>query len=535
MTETKRFDYVIVGAGSAGCALAARLAERKRSSVALLEAGPKDRNPWIHIPVGYYRTKSNPRITWGYSTEPEPELNGRTIDCPRGRVLGGSSSINGLLYVRGHPLDYDGWRQQGATGWAWKDMLPIFRRMENHEHGKNNWHGRGGPLGVAEMRYRNPLMDAYVHAASGYGISANDDINGPVQDGFGYFQLTLRNGRRCSSATAYGINSSLPSNLSLITDAQVGRVIFAGRRALGVELINSGRRILANREVVLCAGAIGSPQILELSGIGDPEILQSLGIRVICPNNAVGNNLQDHFQVKLVYRVSNVATINDVLNSPIRKALVASEYALRRTGLMTVGAAQVYGFVRVDPAATRPDMQIHAWPGSTEDPAKGMDPFSAFTSSVSQLRPNSRGSVHIRADDPRTAPAIRANYLKEDKDRQFVLASVKLARQIAQRKELAEFVVAEHLPGKDAQFDDEILDFIRSKGSTNYHPAGTCRIGPRGEGVVGPDLRVHGLDGLRVADASVMPSIVSGNTNAPAIAIGERLADILTDPLVTKE
>ena len=523
------FDYVIVGAGSAGCALAGRLAERTSASIALLEAGPKDRNPWIHIPVGYYRTKSSPRLTWEYRTEPEAELKGRRIGWPRGKVVGGSSSINGLLYVRGHPLDYDDWARQGAAGWAWESMLPIFKRMEDQERGGDDWHGTGGPLGVVDLRPKHPVMDAYIAAAGRCGLPANDDFNGAEQDGIGYFQLTLRDGKRCSSATAYGINGSRPKTLSVLPDAQVARVLFSEGRCTGVELAKGGRRIGARREVILCAGAIGSPQILELSGIGDPDVLRPHGIPVQHANPAVGGNLQDHFQAKLVFRVSQKVTINDVLNNPFRKALVACEYALRRTGLMTVGAAQVSGFVRIDPSADRPDMQIHAMPGSSDDPARGMDPFSAFTSSVSQLRPESRGSVHIRSTDPREAPAIHANYLAEEVDRRFMVESVRYAREIARQPELADYYESEHRPGEAASSDEEILDFVRASGSTNYHPVGTCRIGVPGNGVVGPDLRVHGVQGLRVADASVMPVIVSGNTNAPSIAIGERLADFLTN------
>ena len=528
------FDYVIIGAGSAGCALAGRLAERSSASVALLEAGPRDRNPWIHIPVGYYRTKSNPAVTWGYRTEQEAELTGRQINWPRGKVLGGSSSINGLLYIRGHPLDYEDWVHQGATGWSWQDMLPVFRRMEDQERGADTWHGTGGPLGVVDLRPTHPLMDAYIRAAGRCGLAPNTDFNGATMDGIGYFQLTLRNGWRCSSATAYGINKRLPQNLTVLPNHQVARVVISEGRATGVELLGNRHHLHARREVILCAGAIGSPQLLELSGIGDPDILHAHGIEVLLALPSVGENLQDHFQAKLVFKVSQSVTINDHLNNPFRKAMIAGEFALCRTGLMTVGAAQVSGFARIAPTADRPDMQIHAMPGSSDNPARGMDPFSAFTSSVSQLRPASRGSVHIQSSDARTAPSIRPNYLVEEADRQFMVSSVRFAREIARQKELANFYKSEHQPGDGAETDDELLDFIRSTGSTNYHPVGTCRIGPKGFGVVAADLKVHGVDRLRVADASVMPTIISGNTNAPSIAIGEKMADLLTDPTVTR-
>ena len=528
------FDYVIVGAGSAGCALASRLADRSTATVALLEAGPRDRNPWIHIPVGYYRTKTNPKLTWGFRTEPELQLNQRQINWPRGKVLGGSSSINGLLYIRGHPLDYDEWAQLGAPGWSWAQMLPIFRRMEDQERGADAWHGQGGALGVADLRPKHPLMDAYIKAAARCGLAPNDDFNGPSMDGIGYFQLTLRNGWRCSAATAYRINGKRRGNLAIMTDHQVERVLFSEGCATGVRLLKDRSVVRARREVVLCAGAIGSPQLLELSGIGNPEILKANNIGVIFANRSVGENLQDHFQAKLVFKVAKPVTINDVLNNPLRKALVASEFALRRTGLMTVGAAQVCGFARLMPNVNRPDMQIHAMPASSDDPKRGMDPFSGFTSSVSQLRPKSRGSVHIQSPDARDAPTIRANYLAEETDREFMISSVRFARKIAQQPELANYISEEHRPGEAAETEDEILDFIRTNGSTNYHPAGTCQIGPTGKGVVAPDLRVHGIEGLRVADASIMPTIISGNTNAPSIAIGERLADILTEAPSTR-
>lgn len=528
MPHGEVYDYVIVGAGSAGCALAARLARGQGGTVALLEAGPRDRNPWIHIPVGYYRTKSSPSFTWGYQTEPEPELNDRRIKWPRGKVLGGCSSINGLLYIRGQPEDYDGWEEMGATGWGWTDMLPIFREMEDQERGADSWHGAGGPLGVTDLKPRHSLMDAYLRAAEAVGIPPNPDFNGARQEGVGYFQLTLRDGWRCSAARAY-LHSNPPKNLLVITDMQVERVEFDGRRAIGVRVRRGARAttISARREVILCAGAIGSPQLLELSGIGDASILSRAGIETRMNLPAVGSNLQDHFQVKLVFYVGSKITINDVLASTFGKLKVGLEYALLRQGLMTVGAAQVSAFVRVMPQATRPDMQIHAMPASSEDPAKGMDPFPAFTSSVSQLRPVSRGSVHVTSPDPNRHPAIRANYLDAEYDRRFIVRAMRVGRAIAHAEPLAAYVAGEHLPGAMFDSDDDLLEAARTFGSTNYHPAGTCRIGPEDIGVVGPDLKVHGLEGLRVADASVMPTLVSGNTNAPSIAVGEKAARLI--------
>ena len=528
MSLSDAYDYVIVGAGSAGCALAARLAHGQRRTVALVEAGPHDRNPWIHIPVGYYRTKSSPRLSWGYRTEPEPQLNGRRINWPRGKVVGGCSSINGLLYIRGQPEDYDGWAAMGATGWGWSDMLPIFRDMEDQERGADSWHGVGGPLGVTDLKPRHQLMDAYLRACEAVGIPPNPDFNGAGQEGAGYFQLTLRDGWRCSAAQAY-LQPNPPPNLRVITDMLVERVEMDGRRATGVQGWRGGQTttISARREVILCAGAIGSPQLLELSGIGDAGVLGSAGIATRVNLPAVGSNLQDHFQVKLVFYVRSKITINDVLASPFGKLKVGLEYALRRKGLMTIGAAQVSAFVRVMPDATRPDMQIHAMPASSEDPAKGMDPFPAFTSSVSQLRPESRGSVHVTSPDPKRHPAIRANYLDAEYDRRFIVRAMRVGRAIANAEPLAAHVAGEHLPGATFDSDDDLLEAARSVGSTNYHPVGTCRIGPVDIGVVGPDLKVYGVEGLRVADASVMPTLVSGNTNAPSIAIGEKAARLI--------
>lgn len=522
------YDFIIVGAGSAGCALAARLARGQDGTVALVEAGPHDRNPWIHIPVGYYRTKSSPRLTWGYRTEPEPQLNNRRINWPRGKVVGGCSSINGLLYIRGQPEDYDGWAAMGATGWGWSDMLPVFRDMEDQERGADSWHGIGGPLGVTDLKPPHPLMDAYLRAAEAVGIPQNSDFNGARQEGAGYFQLTLRNGWRCSAARAY-LYPDRPPNLHVITDMQIERITMDGRCATGVQGRRGGQEttLTARREVILCAGAIGSPQLLELSGIGDTGVLRSAGIETRVNLPAVGANLQDHFQVKLVFRVRSKITINDILASPFGKVKAALEYALRRRGLMTVGAAQVSVFARVMPDAVRPDMQIHAMPASSEDPAKGMDPFPAFTSSVSQLRPVSRGNVHVTSPDPQQHPAIRANYLDAEYDRSFIVRALRLGRAIAQAEPLAAHITGEYLPGAKFATDDELLEAARSLGSTNYHPVGTCRIGPYGTGVVRPDLKVHGVDRLRVADASVMPTLVSGNTNAPSIAIGEKAARLI--------
>ncbi|HSF95120.1 MAG TPA: choline dehydrogenase [Thermohalobaculum sp.] len=522
------FDYVVIGAGSAGCAVAARLSEDTSVTVALVEAGGRDWNPWIHIPVGYFKTMHNPSVDWCYRTLPEPGMNGRRIEWPRGKVLGGSSALNGLLYIRGQRQDYDHWRQLGNAGWGWDDVLPFFRMSEAQERGADDLHGAGGPLAVSDMRAHRSLCDKFIAAAAAAGIPRNDDFNGPEQEGVGYFQLTMRKGFRCSSATAFLRGARRRPNLKIVTHALTRRLILQGRRAAGVEIERDGlvETIAARREIVLCAGAIGSPQILQLSGIGPGELLQKHGIAVAAGLAGVGENLQDHLQARSVYEVSE-PTLNDEVNRLTGRIRIGLDFILNRRGPMTMGASQVGAFTRTRPEAATPDIQFHIQPLSSETPGHGLDPFSAFTSSVCQLRPESRGHVRIVSADPRAHPDILANYLDTETDRRTMIDGVRISRRIAAAEPLAGIVTREREPGTRRQSDDDILGWIRDRATTIYHPAGTCRMGEDSMSVVDERLRVRGVVGLRVADASIMPTIVSGNTNAPAIMIGEKAAAMI--------
>ena len=521
-------DYIVVGAGSAGCVLAARLSEDPSTRVLLLEAGSRDTSPWIHIPVGYFKTMHNPATDWCYRTEPEPALNGRSLDWPRGKVLGGSSSINGLLYVRGQPQDFDHWRQLGNAGWSFDDVLPYFIKAEDQERGANEWHGTGGPQAVSDMRVRRDVCDAFIAGAEEIGIPRNDDINGTRQEGAGYFQLTARNGRRWSTAVGYLRAARRRSNLRVVTGAHVHRLCFEGRRAVGVRYAVGPdvREARARAEVLLCAGAIGSPQILQLSGVGPAELLERHGIETVHHLAGVGENLQDHLQFRAVYRCTR-PTLNDEVNNPLRKALIGLEYLLRRTGPMSMGASQVYVFARTRPELATPDIQFHFQPLSADEPGKGLHRYSAFTASVCQLRPESRGRIRIKHPDPYAYPAIEPNYLATAGDRATAVAGLRMTRAIAGSHAMRPFVAEELLPGAEARTDEDLLDAARGIAQTIYHPVGTCAMGPDSGAVVDERLRVRGVGGLRVVDASVMPVITSGNTNAPTIMIAEKAADMI--------
>lgn len=527
--EIEQHDYVIVGAGSAGCALAGRLSEDPQRSVALIEAGGADRNLWLHIPVGYYRTAFGSAFSWDFKTEPEPRLGDRQIIWPRGRVIGGSSSINGLIYMRGQPEDFDTWRQLGNAGWDWQSVLPVFKRCEDQERGASELHGVGGPLGVADLRLRHELCEAYIRAAVESGIPYNPDFNGTQQEGVGYYQLTIRGRWRCSAAAAYLRPARRRANLRIATDMLVERVAFEGRRAVGVIGRIGGRRVRvgARREVILCAGAVQSPQLLQLSGIGPGALLARHGIAVVNDLPGVGENLQDHFQVKTIFRCARPITLNDDVKSIWRRAVIAAEYLLKRSGPMTIGAGQVGVFARTMPGAATPDVQFHVMPSSTEDPARGLHDFSGFTASICQLRPESRGRIAINSPDPGEAPRIVANYLATDTDRRVVMAGLRLSRRIARAPALAAYVAGEYWPGDAAESDEELVAHAARTGTTIFHPAGTCKMGADPASVVDAQLKVHGVGGLRVADASIMPTLVSGNTNAACIMIGEKLADMI--------
>jgi choline dehydrogenase len=526
------FDYVIVGAGSAGCVLANRLSEDPSVRVALVEAGGPDRNPWIHIPAGYYRNFSNPSVTWQYGSGPEPHLDGRTITWPRGRVLGGSSAINGLLYVRGQSQDFDVWRQLGNVGWGWHDVLPYFKRAENQERGPDELHGAGGPLSVSDVRLgQKELCDAFIAACAAAGIPRTADFNGPEQEGAGYYQLTNRNGRRCSTAVGYLNPVRSRSNLSIVTGALVHGIELDGRRATGIRCERQGRveTLSARREVILAAGAIGSPQILQLSGIGPAEVLRAAGVPVRHELAGVGDNLQDHLQVRFIYECKGRGSLNDVWHSPWLRLRTGLEYALTRRGILTIGAGVAGAFARSRPDLDLPDVQFHFMPLSADRPGQGLHAFSGVTLSVCQLRPESRGTLAIRSADPAAHPSIVSNYLAAETDRRVLLDGMKLVRRTVSQPVFAQHVVREHLPGPQADTDEALMAYARAYATTVFHPCGTCKMGSDAKAVVDARLRVHGLAGLRVADASIMPTLTSGNTNAPTIMIGEKAADMIRE------
>ncbi len=524
-------DYVVIGAGSAGCVLANRLSADPRTRVVLLEAGGRDTNPWIHIPVGYFKTMHNPKVDWCYKTEPDPGLNGRRLDWPRGKVLGGSSSLNGLLYVRGQPADYDGWRQMGNAGWGWEDVLPLFKKSEDQERGGDDFHGTGGPLSVSNMRLSRPICDAWVAAAQNAGYPFNPDYNGAEQEGVGYFQLTTKNGRRCSAAVAYLNPVKTRENLTIITRAQTRRLRFNGQTCTGVTFTGRDGRettVAAKREVILSAGAIGSPQILMYSGVGEAGQLKDNGIAVLSDLPGVGKNLQDHLQARLVFKCHE-PTLNDEVRSLFDQFRIGLKYLLFRAGPMTMAASLATGFLKTRPEVETPDIQFHIQPWSADSPGEGVHPFSAFTASVCQLRPESRGEVRLAGADPLTYPKIHPNYLSTETDRQTIVEGIRIALKIARTEPLSGKISEFFRPEDGADTDDALLDWARGNSTTIYHPAGTCKMGAGRDAVVDHRLRVHGLKGLRVADCSIMPQIVSGNTNAPAIMIGEKASQLVLE------
>jgi len=526
------YDYIIAGAGSAGCVLANRLSADRSKHVLLLEAGGRDWYPWIHVPVGYFKTLHNPMTDWCYKTEPDPGLSGRSIDWPRGKTLGGTSSINGLLYVRGQYQDYDHWRQLGNTGWSYEDVLPYFKRSEDQENGADDFHGKGGDLSVQNIRAKRDICEALIDAAEELGLTRNDDFNGVKQEGAGYFQQTSRGGLRCSTARAFLNPVKNRSNLKIIVHALVEKVVVEGAKTTGIAISVKGAPrqywLKPGGEVILSAGAIGSPQILQLSGIGPGALLQGLEIPVVKALDGVGANLQDHLQIRTVYEV-NVPTLNDEINNLFRKMMIGVQYVLTRTGPMSMGASQVCIFARSNEYAETPDIQYHFQPLSADKPGIEMHPFSGITLSVCQLRPESRGRIEIKSPNPRAYPAIYPNYLSADRDCQTAIDSLKFTRRLVNTEALKPFIVGEHLPGPGVQTDDELLDSARNIAQTIYHPTSTCKMGVDAMAVVNERLQVHGIEGLRVVDASVMPTITSGNTNAPTIMIAEKASDMIAE------
>ncbi len=531
-------DYIIIGAGSAGCVLANRLSEDGKHSVLLLEAGGKDSNLLIHIPVGYSQTLKDPKVNWLFQTEEDAGTGGRAHVWPRGKVLGGSSSINGLIYVRGQAGDYDGWSQLGCTGWGFADCLPYFRKSENNERLKGDLHGNGGPLHVTDPRDRHPVSDACIAGAVELGLPFNDDCNGATQDGVSYFQLTIHKGRRWSAAMAYLHPAMARANLRVETRAQAETVLFDGKRATGVRYRQGDRSIeaRARREVILAGGAVNSPQLLELSGIGDPEVLKAAGIAVRHALPGVGANLQDHYVVGMQFRLKPGAPSVNQSTRGWRLAVEAARYATQRKGLLALSAAHVQAYIRTRPGLMGPDVQYHILPATADvalQAATGkfeLERTPGLTVAPCQLRPESRGSIHVKSADPLAPPAIRPNYLADPIDQVTIVEGLKWARALGNTAALAPFVDHEIVPGTAAAPDDAgLLDYARQSGSTIYHPVGTCSMGAAGDAnaVVDPAGRVRGIAGLRVIDASIMPRLVSGNTNAPTIMIAEKLADVI--------
>jgi choline dehydrogenase len=530
----REYDLIIVGAGSSGCVLANRLSAEPGLRVALLEAGARDRNVWIHLPIGYGKTMWHPRLNWRFETEPDPNMDNRRLYWPRGKTLGGSSSINGLIVIRGQREDYDAWRDLGNPGWGFDDVLPYFVKLEsNPEFPEDQFHGAHGPLHVSSIPRRHELIEAVIGSAEKLGVPRTRDFNGASQEGVGYFQLTTRNGLRVSAAKAYLRPALRRENLDIVTKAHVTRVLTEDGRATGVIYRQGGHahRIRARRGVILSAGALQSPQLLMLSGVGPGRLLQEMGIPVRIDRPGVGANLQDHLQVRAIYKANRPITTNDTLRSPLGRMLMGLEWVFTRGGPLAIGINQGGLFTRVLPESKTPDIQFHIATLSADMAGGKVHPFSGFTLSVCQLRPESRGYLTLAAPDPLVPPAIHPNYLATDTDRRCVVSGLAFARRLAETPPLADLVAGEYQPGPDARTEADLLAFARARGQTIFHPSGTCRMGSDSEAVVDPRLRVRGVDGLWVVDCSVMPTLVSGNTNVPAIMIGEKASDMILEDL----
>ena len=529
-------DYIVVGAGSAGCALAARLSENGRQKVLLLEAGPDDRRFWIQVPVGYGKSFYDPRVNWMYMTEAVPELADRASYWPRGKVLGGSSSINAMVYIRGQAEDYEDWRAAGNPGWGWDDVLPLYKRLESHAWGASEHHGGAGPLHIAApSRELHPTCEDFLRACEEAGLPRNPDFNGARQEGVGTYHITVKDGMRMSAARAYLWPARKRANLRIETGAEARRILFEGQRAVGVAFVRNGcmETVRANKEIILAAGAVNTPKLLLLSGVGPAEDLRDLGIDPVRDSPAVGRNLQDHFDVSLIYRTT-VPTLNNRLHPWWGKLWAGMTYVLARRGPLALSLNQAGGFVRSRPELARPNLQLYfsplsylkAPPGTR--PLMNPDPFAAVSLSVSPCRPTSRGLLRLRSADPAEPPEIRPGYLATEHDRQEVLEGLRLLRRLTRTPSLQRLIAEEVDPRPAGDDDASLLAHARDQGVTVFHPAGSCRMGPDGKDcVVDPALRLHGIAGLRIADASIFPTLPSGNTNAPAILVGEKAGDLI--------
>jgi choline dehydrogenase len=528
------YDYIVTGAGSAGCVLAARLTESGRYRVLLLEAGGRDNKFWIHVPMGYAKTFVDPKVNWKFESEPEEELNGRTMYQPRGKVLGGTSSINGMIYMRGNSADYDQWRQLGNEGWDYDSVLPYFRKAEDNERGADDFHGSGGPLRVSNQPYEWEIAKALLEACQQAGIPFNPDFNGAKQEGCGYYQTTTKDKRRWSTAAAYLSMAKPRGNLTIKTNAHATRVLFEGSKATGVEFRTPGGLEVAHagREVIVSGGAYGSPQLLQLSGVGPAQHLTDMGISVVRDMQGVGSNLQDHFNTYCTYRISKNLSLNALQYSLPRRLVAGAQYVFMRSGPMSGNGMYVGALVRSDKRLERPDLQFNISAWSTIDrTADGIisHPFPGISISPVHLAPEGRGSVRLKSSDPFAAPEIKFNFLRNESDMRVMIAGVRIARSIARQHALQRLMMGETAPGVAIHSDEDIAEDVRKRGVSNLHPVGTCGMGQGPMAVVDARLRVHGMSGLRVVDASIMPVIVAGNTNAPTIMIAEKASDMIQE------
>ncbi len=527
----ERFDYIIIGAGSAGCVLANRLSSNPKITVLLLEAGGKDTNPWIHIPGGYFKTMHNPNTDWCFKTEIEPGLNNREMNFPRGKTLGGSSSINGMLYIRGQSNDYDYWRQLGNVGWSWEDVLPYFKKSEDNQQGEDKFHGVGGPLKVEKMRASFKVLDLFIEAAEEFGYPRTSDFNTGNNEGLGYFPLNVKKGYRCSTAVGYLNPIKKRKNLKILTNAHIKNIEFENRKAVSVNFWKNNQLLNAktNKEIILSAGTIGSPHILQASGVGPGDLLKKNNINVVKDHPSIGKNLHDHLMLRPVYKVKNLDTLNDIYHSYYRKLTTGIKFFLFKKGPLAVGASYLCGFIKSDNYLETPNLQFHVSPASTDFLGKTtLHNFPAFTPTIVNLRPTSRGKIEIKSPDTRIAPKIQMNYLSTDEDREMAGKAIKITRNIVMNsKAFKEYDPEELRPGINITDNETLAKEAGKYANTIFHPVSTCRMGNDEKAVVNDKLVARGLENLRIVDASIMPHITSGNTNAPTIMIAEKAADMI--------